>query len=333
MGNSSVLVTGGAGFIGLHLCRELLRQGLRVDVIDDFSRGARDRDLTALESAGVRVRSLDLVHDNLVGLAREGYERVFHLAAIVGVANVLSRPWDVLNANVVALARLLTELRTGTNRPRVVFLSTSEVHLGTLRAGLLPFPTPEHAPVLLGEAADARTTYMLSKLYGEALCAHSGLPYVVVRPHNVYGPRMGAAHVIPSLAQRARRLAAGEELVVASPSHTRSFCYVSDAVSQIVALSECHGAVGGTFNVGDATREVTVLQLAQIMVELAGSHVRVRAGADEYGSPDRRCPNMSATEALIGTTAYTPLSSGLQTTMGYYGLTSVAIGTGNGATG
>ena len=89
-----------------------------------------------------------------------------------------------------------------------VFASTSEVYAGSLEHFGLPIPTPETAPLGLPDLGRPRTTYMLSKIYGEALCRHAGLPFTILRPHNLYGPRMGMAHVIPELHARATHIQA-----------------------------------------------------------------------------------------------------------------------------
>ena len=185
------LVTGGGGFIGSHLARRLLDDGWSVDLLDDFSRGANDADLRALvERPEVRLVERDLREPGaLDGLGP--YELVFHFAAILGVANVLERPYETLRDNTALLVSVLEWARAQNTPPRLVFTSTSEVYAGTLEEGLLTVPTPEGAPIVVPPRERPRTSYMLSKLYGEALCLSSGVPVTIVRPHNFYGPRMG----------------------------------------------------------------------------------------------------------------------------------------------
>jgi nucleoside-diphosphate-sugar epimerase len=126
------------------------------------------------------------------------YALIFRLAAIVGVANVLDAPDRVLRRNDELLVSALELAARQRDLERFVFASTSEVYAGTLALGDLPLPTPEDAPLTVPDPRLPRTSYMLSKIFGEAMSFQSGLPVTVVRPHNVYGPRMGLAHVIPS---------------------------------------------------------------------------------------------------------------------------------------
>ncbi len=195
---SKALITGGGGFIGSHLARRLAGSGYHVDLLDNLSRGARDADLESLlERPEARLLERDLLEPAALDDLDTDYELIFHLAAIVGVANVLGAPYRVLRENVDLVSQLLDFAARQPRLERFVFASTSEVYAGTLRLSMLPIPTPEDVPIALPELKEARTSYLLSKLYGEALSLQSGLPVTVIRPHNVYGPRKGLSHVIP----------------------------------------------------------------------------------------------------------------------------------------
>ncbi|MDH3791644.1 MAG: NAD-dependent epimerase/dehydratase family protein, partial [Rhodospirillales bacterium] len=137
-----ILITGGAGFIGAHLARRLLDEGTRIDLIDDFSRGRLDPDLAALaEHPAVRCLERDLLAPGGLEDLAEDYDLVFHLAAIVGVANVVKQPLAVLRRNVELLLTLLDFAARQKNLRRLVFASTSEVHAGSLLHLDLPVPT------------------------------------------------------------------------------------------------------------------------------------------------------------------------------------------------
>jgi nucleoside-diphosphate-sugar epimerase len=314
-----ILITGGAGFIGAHLARRLLGEGARIDLIDDFSRGRLDAELTALaEQPAVRCLERDLLAPGSLEDLGEDYDLVFHLAAIVGVANVMKQPLAVLRRNVELLLGMLDFAARQKRLRRLVFASTSEVHAGSLLHLDLPIPTPETAPVALPDLAQSRSSYLLSKLYGEALCHHAGLPVTVIRPYNIYGPRMGMAHVIPELLQRAERTPDGGAMTVYSTRHRRAFCYVSDAVELIARLALAEDALGGVFNVGNQGEEVAVGQLAELIVAAVGRSVAIEAGPDTPGSPARRCPDMTRTGAVTGYEARVSLPEGLRRTYDWY---------------
>ena len=185
------------------------------------------------------------------------YTHIVHLAAMLGVENVLNNAYAVLDVNVRLTVDALRVASKQRNLKQFVFTSTSEVYAGTLEHGSLSIPTPESSPIVLPSLVQPRTSYMLSKLYGEALCEQSGLPCTIIRPHNVYGPRMGMRHVIPQLLQRAHETG-DDTLEVYSPTHTRTFCYVSDAVEIIRRLMTTEEAIGKAVNVGSQAPEISI---------------------------------------------------------------------------
>jgi nucleoside-diphosphate-sugar epimerase len=313
------LITGGAGFIGHHLAHRLVAAGVEVDILDDFSRGARDADLAALEEAdGVRVLQRDLRDPAALDELPDAYEHVFHLAAIVGVARVVRQPYAVLADSVAMMRSVVAAAQRQTALERLVFLSTSEVYAGTLAHFTLPFPTPESAPLAVGSLTEPRTTYMLSKIYGEAMCHHAGLPFTIVRPHNVYGPRMGLAHVIPELLQRAHAGGPGGALEVASVEHRRTFCYVGDAVEMLWGAASSPACAGETLNIGVDEPEVSIGELAELVVETVGRPVEIAALPPTPGSPVRRRPDVAKTRALTGVRPQVGLPAGVRRTYEWY---------------
>ncbi len=314
-----VLITGGAGFIGAHLARRLLAEGARVDLIDDFSRGRQDAELSALaKQPGLRCIARDLLAPDCFEDLGLDYDHVFHLAAIVGVANVTRQPAAVLRRNLEMQLAALDFARRQTRLRRFVFASTSEVHAGTQAQFDLPVPTPEDAPVALPDLARPRATYLLSKLYGEALCHHADLPFTIIRPYNIYGPRMGMAHVVPELLQRAEQAPDGGTLTVQSMSHRRAFCYVDDAVELIARLARAEEAQGGVFNVGNQSEDVAIGELAELVAATVGRRLTLVPGPDTPGSPARRCPDMSRTGTVTGYLAGVTLPVGLARTYEWY---------------
>ncbi|HEY5709563.1 MAG TPA: NAD-dependent epimerase/dehydratase family protein [Solirubrobacterales bacterium] len=313
------LITGGCGFIGSHLGSRLEDAGYEVDLVDNLARGVVDADLrTLLERPSVRLIECDLLDPEALAGLDDGYELIFHLAAIVGVANVLERPYEVLDLNVAMTARALELAARQERLERFVFASTSEVYAGTLEQFELEIPTPENAPIALPDLARPRTSYMLSKLYGEALCIHSGVPVTVIRPHNVYGPRMGMSHVIPELLERARKAADGDRLEVYSVDHKRTFCYVEDAVEMIFLAARSPETVGKALNVGKEGPEVAIGELAEMVIETVGRDLAVDPQPATQGSPSRRAPKMLQMKAFTGYAAQVEVAEGLRRTYRWY---------------
>jgi nucleoside-diphosphate-sugar epimerase len=313
------LITGGAGFIGLHLARRLLDEGWRVDLLDDFSRGRQDADLAELLKNERLVFRQGNLRDPRVGeVLGRGYSEIFHFAAILGVQNVIDRPYAVLEANVALTAAAIEIARRQTGLQRLVFASTSEVYAGSLEHFGLAIPTPETTPLALPPLGRPRSSYMLSKLYGEALSLHSGMPVTIIRPHNVYGPRMGLGHVIPQLLVRASKTPDGASLDVYSVEHTRTFCYVDDAVEIILRLAVAAGSEGRAVNVGTEAPEISIGRLAEIVVRVAGKRLAITAQPPTQGSPARRAPDMSLCAALTGYRSTVGIDEGIARTYRWY---------------
>jgi UDP-glucose 4-epimerase/UDP-glucuronate decarboxylase len=317
----NVLITGGAGFLGLHLARRLAAEGCRITLVDNFVRGRRDRDLEALAAQpGVRLLPGDLTRPETLAALGDGYDEVYHLAAIIGVQNVLERPAEVVRVNAMATLLLLDWFVRGGAR-KFLFSSTSEAYAWTQGFHPLPIPTPEQVPLALTELKNPRSSYAGSKIFGELAVTQYGLahhlPTVIVRYHNVYGPRMGFEHVIPQLYQRA--LAADGPLTVYSPDHLRAFCHVADAVTATVAAMRNPAADGGTFNIGNDQAESSIADLALRILALAGKPPSIHGVPAANDPIRRRCPDITLARTVLGFEPKVDLQAGLEDTLRWYG--------------
>lgn len=313
------LITGGAGFVGLHLARHLLDRGYEVVLADNFARGVRDHELETFSSKpGVTLVEADLLDAECVAELPDDCDQIYHLAAIIGVQHVLARPFEVLADNTRLLLNAIELGRKQRNLGRLIFASTSEVYAGTLLHYTLPTPTPETTPLAVSPLEDNRTSYMLSKIYGEALCRHSGLPVTLIRPHNFYGPRMGLSHVIPELLERAWRAKDGDDLAVYSVEHSRTFVYIDDAVELIRRAAESADGEGEVINIGRQEPEVKIGELAEVILQVVGRKLQISPQPETPGSPRRRCPDMSKATALTGYQPRFSLEEGVRQTFAWY---------------
>ena len=316
---SRVLITGGAGFLGFALGKHLAQHNYEVTLVDNLARGVKDTALTDAVSRGVlKFEEVDLLDPECRQNLGGQYEFIFHLAAIIGVAHVMEKPYEVLRDNVALLTNTLSFAKRQKNLKRFLFASTSEVYAGTLKNFSLPIPTPEETPLALTELSDVRTSYMLSKIYGEALCLHSGLPITVFRPHNVYGPRMGLAHIIPEQLKKAHEARSGSIIPVPSADHRRCFLYIDDAVEMLKSMMERPQCQGETLNLGQNMEEVTVKHVAQLCWETVGKELLMERVAATQGSPVRRVPEVEKLASLTDCCATTTLRRGVEETYRWY---------------
>ena len=314
-----ILLTGGAGFIGLHLTNRLLDEGFEVDIVDNFSRAVDDPDLkNTLGRDSVRLYNLDLLNTKNVKKFGSDYYVIIHLAAIVGVKQVTKQPMRVLQDNVNLLGNVIQLAQSQDKLFRLLFSSTSEVYAGTLKHFDLPLPTPEETPLTITDLKHPRSSYMLSKIFGEALCFQSGLPVTIFRPHNIYGPRMGLSHVIPELLKRSWQSKNGRKLDVYSVKHRRSFCYIEDAVEMLVKMILLESCSGKVLNLGKQGPEVSIKEVAEIVMKVQGKELLINSLNEDSGSPSRRAPDMKLTKTLISYEAKVELEEGIRHTFEWY---------------
>lgn len=313
-----VLITGAAGFIGYHLAKELQKQDYNLVLVDNFSRGVEDKFLKELENnKNVKFVSMDLSDQKAVESLDKDFDYIYHFAAIIGVQNVLKRPYDVLTKNMILLLNIIELSKKQNNLKKLIFTSTSEVYAGTLQYFSMKIPTPEDTPLTITHLSHPRTSYMLSKIYGEAVLRQSGVPFLIVRPHNIYGPRMGMSHVIPELLKKCY-FNTSDELEVFSVEHKRTFCYIDDAVKMIELLAEKDSVINDEFNIGNEKPEVEIKNVAQIIIDVVGKDLKIKPMPVTSGSPRRRCPDMNKLKSLIGYEGNISLKEGIERTYEWY---------------
>lgn len=315
-----VLIMGGAGFVGYHLARRLAEAPAnRITLVDDLSRGRADADLaTLLARPSVELVRADLTDPAALAPLPREWDQVHVLAAVVGVRPVTGDPARVIRVNTLAT---LNVLEWATPAAGVLFFSsTSETYAGGVSRGTVPVPTPEAVPLTVDDVASPRLAYAASKILGEAAVIHyaaaKGLRFVIGRLHNVYGPRMGADHVIPELSLRA--LDREDPFRVYGPEQRRAFCHVDDAVDAILRLTDSERAWGEIVNIGNDADETTIADLLALVLRTAQFAPRIQALPAPPGSVARRCPDLGKLRALTGYVPKVGLEAGVRETFAWY---------------
>ncbi len=296
------LVTGGAGFIGSHLVELLLDRGDEVLVIDDLSTGRMQNLSAASDDPRLQVWLGSVLDAELVDRAVSDCDRVYHLAAAVGVHIIVRHPLESLRTNLHG-TECVVDACVRNKRP-ILLASTSEVY-GKNTADRLS----ENSDRILGSPLLSRWTYAAAKGLDEAIAyAHvveDGLQAVIVRLFNTVGPRQRGRYgmVMPTLVAQAVN---GEPMsVYGDGEQTRCFSYVGDVVTSLVALSEHPDAVGKAVNLGGAV-EISINELAERVRTVVGSSSPIehipysRAYGPGYEDMRRRVPDNSLAYRLVG---------------------------------
>ena len=315
-----ILISGGYGFFGYHLACELSKQDCEVTLLDIKPKNKFDSEFKDLVSKrNVNYLEFNLLDINSFDLLDADYTHIFHLAAILGVQNVLENPADVLSKNYKLLDNIINFAESLSTKPIFYFASTSEVYAGTLLKSQLEFPTPENSLLILPDLHLPRTSYMLSKIYGESICHASKIKAIVLRPHNLFGPRMGMKHVVPQLIRKIYSTPKGGSIGIYSPDHKRTFCFIKDAVLQVSKLVHELNFDEFVFNLGSQSPEITMRELASRLIEIMHREdIALEDLENTPGSPERRCPSTKKLDKLSNLTSRTSLKEGLEKTYSWY---------------
>jgi len=299
-----VVVTGGAGFIGSHVAEAFAARGDDVLVVDDLSTGKREN-----VPEGVAFEQRDIADRDALDRAFEaGVELVCHLAAQASVTVSVEDPLFDCTSNVVGTLNVLEAART--RGAPVVFASTG----GALYGDGAPLPTPEDF------APQPLSPYGASKLAGEAYVATwgrlYGMPNVVLRLGNVYGPRQNPHGEAGVVAIFSGRLLDGEQPFLRGEGKpTRDYVYVTDVAAAFVAAAE--GARAGTYNVGTG-RETSTARLLEILQEVAGTAIEPRQVELQAGELQASALDSGLIERELGWRPTVEIESGLRQTFEWY---------------
>ena len=298
----AALVTGGAGFIGSHLCEALVARGERVIILDDLSTGSVNNIRHLRSHPRVECHFESMMDRSLLCVLVDEAEVVYHLAAAVGVRRIIESPVRTIETNVKGTELVL---ECASKKKKAVFIaSTSEVYGKATKAAFR-----EDDDIVLGPSSRSRWSYATSKLLDEFLALaywkEKNVPVVIGRLFNTVGPRQTGRYgmVLPTFVRQALD---GDPLTVFGDGRqTRCFGYVKDVVESILRLVACPAAVGEVVNVGN-DQEISIEDLARIVRERAQSVSPIRfvsydqAYAPGFEDMQRRVPSLEKLAVLTG---------------------------------
>lgn len=335
LSDRSLLITGGAGFLGYYMVQAPLfwnrlnsgSKPISVTVFDNFFRGQPSWIQDLGRDSNLAIETYDM-RDPLPPTAPE-FDFYVHAAGIASPRYYRRHPIETMDANISGLRSLLDHAVSSQARRQVrgfLFFSSSEIY-GDPPAHEIPTSESYRGYV---SCTGPRACYDESKRYGETLCVNfaqvHGLPVTVARPFNNYGPGMKITDG-RVIADFARNILAGEDIVMHSDgSPTRTFCYSADAVSGYFRVL-VRGTPGESYNIGAADPEISMVTLAEMMADLGAEELGysgrvVRQPSSEpaflIDNPNRRCPVIDKARAEVGYAPKVELTEGIRRTLRWY---------------
>jgi UDP-glucose 4-epimerase len=302
-----VFITGGAGFIGSHLVKELLVSGYKVTVLDNLSTGILKNLDSIIDNKNLNFITGDVMDSSLVDKLVKDSDLVFHLAAVVGVKHVMNNPVDTIRVNILGTENILHSCSSYSRK--VLIASTSEVYGKAMQYGNFDDGLNEDNDTVMGSTSVRRWSYATSKALDEFLAlayyAEKKLPVIIARYFNTIGPGQLGDYgmVVPIFIQKAL---SGEDIpIFGDGNQKRSFGYVGDAVKCTIKLVEQENSLGEVFNIGN-NNEITINELATKIIHKTKSISKLRyisydkAYGEGFEDMKRRKPNTAKLERAIG---------------------------------
>lgn len=306
-----IIVSGGAGFIGSHLCERLLQEGHKVLVLDNFVTGDKRNTNFIIDYKNYAF----LDHDICLPINNDlsSFDAIYHLASPASPVDYKQIPLQTLWVNAAGTKNML-DLAVQ-NDMKILIASTSEIYGD-------PLVHPQKETYFgnvntLGE----RSCYDEGKRYAESLAVNYhkqfGIPVKIARIFNTYGPRMrkNDGRVIPEFISNALKSTA--VIINGDGSQTRSFCYVDDMVNGLIALMNTDDSVRGPVNIGNP-EEVTIKALAEKIISMTSSLSRVEFTKKLEDDPLQRCPDIALAKKILNFEPKISLDKGLKKTINYF---------------
>ena len=305
-----ILVTGGTGFIGSHTANFLHKKGHDVTICDNNFRGKFDDSVKHLNFIQCDLTKID----ELEKLDTD-YDCVYHFAAINGTGNFYEIPHLVLKVNALANINIL-DWCVKNKIKKILSTSSSEVYASTPNKSI---PTKEEVSVSIDNIYNPRFSYAASKIFGESLFLNYhtqfDLEVKIVRPHNIYGARMGFEHVIPQVIKRIYKKESPFKIY--GHDQSRSFCYIDDAVRLLELVMDKKASDGKIIHLGTEV-ETKIDDLVYKLFDICDFHPEVEFSDPVIGSVSRRCPDVSLLSEITGYRSKCDLDYGLRESCKWY---------------
>ena len=300
--DSRILVTGGAGFIGSEVVKQLIKKNSFVTVLDNFSSGKKQ--YLPKNTKKLKIIKGNITDERTVGKAVKNQDYVIHLAALPFIPDSFYYPADFFNVNTIGSVNLLWKSIQSNSVKRFIQISTSEV-----------YGSAQQVPMDENHITAPHSTYAVSKLAGDraafTLYKENGFPVVIIRPFNSYGPNYTQPYIIPEIMNQL--LNGNRELMLGNIDASRDFTFVSDTADGIIRSLNSKKAVGEIINVGSGD-EISVRELAFKIARIAKIKIKIRydEGRERPYDVNRLICNNKKAKKLLDWKTRTTMDEGLK---------------------
>ncbi len=308
-----MFITGGGGFIGSSLASRLAADNELTLFDIEFERNSiKYTDLARRRN--VKLVTGDIMDSAALAKAAAGAQIVIHAAAIVGVQRVINNSHKTIDINFSGTSNVLKVACNLKSLKRLVYFSTSEVF------GINAYQVDEEASTVFGSNKEPRWSYSIAKIAGEHLVQsyyrEEGMPTVIIRPFNIFGPRRTGEHVVKTFMIQALR---GDTITVNNNgSQIRSWCYIDDLTDALIAAVESKAAIGEAFNIGNPKNTVSVYQLALEIKKCCKSKSAIKTVPISFPDVELRVPGIAKAQKILGYDPKFEITDALPPTRDWY---------------
>ena len=301
------LITGGLGFLGRAIAKDLIKKNNSVIIVDNQF---RHKTIKNLDYNNCSVFKIDIRNKTSLKKVAKKVDVVIHLASINGTNYFYEQPRLVLDVALKGIINIL-EICEENKIPEFFLASSSEVYHDAPY-----YPVDEKVPLIIPDPFNSRYSYSAGKIISEIMLLNTNFfkRFVIFRPHNIYGPNMGYNHVIPEIIMKLIKAKKNLD-IQGSGSHTRSFCYIDDFIGGFnILLSK--GRNKNIYNIGTQD-EIKIIKLIQKLIKISNKKLVIKKNKEILGNPSKRCPDISKI-LKIGYKPKIDLETGLSKTFEWY---------------
>lgn len=304
--NKKILISGGLGFIGSAIVKQLVEQN-KITIIDNQHPANSPLAMQGLlghPNISVKICSIDRF-ETMQEISQD-FDYIIHLAAVLGVAKVIAKPLHTMEINGVGTMNMLRIAMSQKKLSRFMFFSTSEVY------GLDCNDSREDSYAQI-PLEGIRWNYSCSKVFGEYLVKsvayEHGIPYVIIRPFNVYGPYRSGENAMSSIVSKA--LDNEDISITGDGSQVRAWCHINDFANGVVIALNSDKSVNQSFNIGNDTQVISMNDLTKSVVDTLGSKSKIKILGNKIEDIQNRSPNIDKARMLLDYNPQIDLEQGI----------------------